>query len=710
MHSPDLSVIPLIRVVIPFICGIILYTIFEYSLDPLSSIILISIATIAGIIYYFKLRDRYHLRWFFGVNVNFAFLVAGYLLAQSHDHRNGRQHFSNLGNYGEMLRLQINRPISEKTNSFQVVARVTHVIANQKAIETKGNLMLFLAKDSLAASLQYGDVIIIDNAVQQIAPPQNPNAFNFQRFLSRQNIFHQTYRNSGMWYKSSQTEGNIIISVSNQLRFKAIELLQRNNLEGEEFAVVSALFLGYSEHLTEDLQKEYAGAGAMHILSVSGLHVGIIYVSLCFIFGFLSKIKHGGHIRLFLILGIIWFYAALTGFSPSVLRATAMFSFVAIGQGISRSTNIYNSLAASALVLTLIDPMIITRIGFQLSYIAVISIVAIHPLIYNRVIFPNKVANYFWATVTVSIAAQVGTGPLAMYYFNQFPNYFLLANLIVVPLSGLIMNIGIIFFMVAPIGALAALVGEALSISVWLLNASVQLVEGLPYSTTADIHISQFENLLIYGLIATTLVFISGADKRMFKSAIFLLFLLTFSISARTIKTINQDKIIVYNVPNATAIDFISGKSCYFMACSNILENPRKIRLNIHEYRVTSGTPEPYLIKEINNLSDFIPFTSSRLAMIGPFIQHQNSRIMVAADLYIAEDFYPSQDTLNLLIITDNVKQSFGEIANNLPADKIVIDSSVGYKKATEMLQTCEVMGLKCWSVRHHGAFEYRVE
>ena len=113
MHSPDLSVIPLIRIVIPFICGIILYTIFEHSLDPLSSIVLISIATIAGIVYYWKLRDRYHLRWFFGVNVTFAFLVAGYLLAQSHDHRNGRQHFSNLGNYGEMLRLQVKRPISE---------------------------------------------------------------------------------------------------------------------------------------------------------------------------------------------------------------------------------------------------------------------------------------------------------------------------------------------------------------------------------------------------------------------------------------------------------------------------------------------------------------------------------------------------------------------------------------------------------------------
>jgi competence protein ComEC len=500
-----------------------------------------------------------------------------------------------------------------------------------------------------------------------------------------------------------------LIASAHKLREKALNALQKNNISGREFSVVSALLLGYREYLDEDLQREFAGAGAMHILCVSGLHVGIIFFALSLMFGFLDRISRGRVIKLFLIVLLIWFYAAITGFSPSVLRASTMFSFVAIGQSFRRSTNIYNTLAASAVFLILLDPLIITRIGFQLSYIAVLSIVSLQPILYRQLYFRNKIASYIWAIITVSLAAQIGTGPLALHYFNQFPNYFLLTNLIVIPLAWLIINTGILFFIFSPVPILSEILGKILSMFVYFLHSSVRFVEAIPGSVSHDVFVSSIEAVLILAFISIFIAFLITSGKKMIFAGLTALLLLTISISSRTINNFQQDLIVVYHVPNTTAVDIISGKNCYFLGCEKAIENPRNIKFNLHRHRVKWGTTKNIEFLEFNPLT-YNRLDTERIAIRGSLIRHKDKTVKILNSDYNFGVDYSFSDTLDLLVLTNNIRASLETISKTFPTKTIVIDSSVALRKATTWLNECDSLGLNCWSVRHQGAFQLAVK
>jgi competence protein ComEC len=391
---------------------------------------------------------------------------------------------------------------------------VKKLIDDEGELKVSGRLMLYLQKDSLAASVKYGDYLLIENNFQEISDPKNPGEFNYRRFLSYSNIFHQAYRTSGQWQPTGRNQGFFLVRWSLAMRHKALQTFEDHHLSGREFAVVSALLLGFREYLDEDLRREFAGAGAMHILCVSGLHVGIIFLVLKFLLSFLNKVPRGRIVQTVLVILLIWFYAAITGFSPSVLRASTMFSFVALGHSFRRTTSIYNTLAASAFLLMIIDPYIITRIGFQLSYLAVISIVALQPFFYQQLVFKNYLLDKAWAILTVSLAAQLATGPLSLFYFHQFPNYFLLTNLIVIPLASLIIYSALATLVLTPIPFVGMVAGKVLFGFVYALHQSVKFIEGLPYSTSSNVFINLPETLAIFMvLIFLSLFFMQQRPK-----------------------------------------------------------------------------------------------------------------------------------------------------------------------------------------------------
>ena len=698
------SNIPMVRLIIPVITGVLLFSITGYYLNiwviVSTGTLLIGISVLIALRY----QDKYHLRWIFGVNVMLMLLLASYLLAQYRFQIQHPDHFSHYIQKDKLLRLKIIEPVSEKANSYQIVARVTHLVGDQQLRRVKGKIMLYLEKDSLAQSLQYGNILFIENNYQEIAPPKNPDAFNYKRFLANQNIFHQGYRRSGQWQRTSDNEGNPVIKKAHQLREIALHTLESHHISGKEFSVVSALLLGYREYLDEDLQREFAGAGAMHILCVSGLHVGIIFLALKIILSFLHRFPKGYYLKTILIILLIWFYAAITGFSPSVMRASTMFSFVAIGQSFNRSTNIYNTLAASALILIIIDPLIINRIGFQLSYLAVISIVALQPIFYRQLYFSNIILNKAWGILTVSLAAQLATGPLALYYFNQFPNYFLLTNLLVIPLAGLIINTGLFFFIVSPFNILSSVLGKLLSWLVYALHSSVRFVEGLPLSTTQNVYITFPETILILLILTTISIFFINYARNMLLVCLTMTLLLIASVAHRTIQNSSQSKIVVYHVPNATAMDIIDGKSCYFIGCDQALQNPEIINFNLREHRIKSGIAGN-ATQNINLLKTDNKLIYSSLMISGRFMQFQNQTMKLLDNNTVISEDLQLLDTLDLIILRKNNKHTLESILQTYPSRTVVIDSSNSYWKAKNWLDECDSLQLNCWSVRHHGAY-----
>lgn len=697
------SHIPMVRILLPFLAGILLFSTFEYFVSwPLTfSMYAVFIMTALAIGRFWL--QSFGFRHVFGLHVMLILLFSGYLLAQTRYQKEDPGHFSNFPQNDSMLRLQVSEPVSEKTNTYQIIGRVTHLTLHDTLFPVNGRLIAWLAKDSLAASLKYGDIIWVKNKFQEVREPQNPHAFNYKQFLARQNIFHQTYLRSGEWHFTGKNHGNILMAQSHKMREKALHILEENHIKGREFSVASALLLGYRDYLDEDLQREFSGAGAMHILCVSGLHVGIIFLALNLAFGFLARLPRGRMIKTIVIIILIWFYAAITGFSPSVMRASTMFSFVALGQTFSRSTNIYNTLAASALVLLILDPFIVLRIGFQLSYIAVISIVFLQPLFYKLIKIKNPVLDKAWGIITVSMAAQLGTGPLSLFYFNQFPNFFLLTNLIVIPLTGVIIKAGLLFYMTSFIPLVGSLAGKALSILVLVLHSSVRWIEGLPGSATTNVYISFPEKWLVLLVVAFLGLFWFARKKAFLFGAMASLLLFAGSVSLRSIFNQRQMQLFVYHVPNASAIDFVYGKSCYFRACNNALQNPRNIDFNLRENRLKTGIAkkEPVILptRDTVKLQNHIVFLKNNLMQFGEhtFLFWDNQQEVPSSRLY--------KDTLDFIIVSHNPRISMAELTSAFSGRTIIMDSSNSFWRSQQWLKECDSLGLHCWSVSHQGAF-----
>ena len=348
-----------------------------------------------------------------------------------------------------------------------------------------------------------------------------------------------------------------------------LDIYRKNGLDGSEFAVVAALTLGYTDSLAPDIYKLYSHTGAVHILSVSGLHVGIVYGAIMFLLKFLGRTRRQIILKTIISILFIWAYAIITGLSPAVMRAAMMMSVVAFGTCLQRRPQLYNTVLASAFILLVFNPNLLYNIGFQLSYSAVLSIAAFQKTI-NRLWNPaNKLLKTFWSLTSVSLAAQLGTAPISIYYFSQFPNYFLLTNYAAIPLSTGIIYLAILLLFASFIPVAAGWVGFVLKWTTWLMNKALEIIVMLPGSI-AVISITDYQLLYI---MTATLLFISFAFNKRFLSLFTgLSFVLLFigSFALRQYQSLQNSKMIVFSDSRSGIINFIDGKKNFVFASDKL--------------------------------------------------------------------------------------------------------------------------------------------
>jgi len=302
----------------------------------------------------------------------------------------------------------------------------------------------------------------------------------------------------------------------------------------------------------------------MHVLSVSGLHVALLFMILGFLLGFLKRNKIGKIIFPVIMIAFLWIYAFISGFSPPVQRATVMFTFVIIGNEMRRPVNIYNSLTASALLLILLDPNVIFDVGFQLSYLAIFGIVLIQPALFNMIELKNKLLKWLWALFTVSIAAQMITFPLGIFYFNQFPNFFWLSNFIVVPVTTLIMWATIAFFIMSSISFLAGWIGIAIQKLTWFMLESLKLLDAHPLAVSRGLVFSTAQVLLVFGVIFSFVIFFSEKRRIWLTTGLILIVFFQLEVLFENYKLLNNRFLIVYNSKN-TIIHLVDGRNNYLI-------------------------------------------------------------------------------------------------------------------------------------------------
>ncbi len=690
---------PLVRLLIPFLLGILFAVYLPFYISNILFYCSILFCLIAAIVLIPKLNISYRKSFWFGVLINISLFIFAYQLTIYKTQKFSISHFSNSDLGNSILYARLADSYIEKEKSLKAIIEVLAVKETKGWRKCSGKALVYFKTDSSALDLKYGDELLLSVEFKEVVKPQNPGEFNYKRFLSFHHIYHQAYLNSDDCKSLNQNSGNAILKSSIGLRNYLLDVLKQNKLTGDELSVGAALLLGYTDKLDADIISAYSSTGALHVLSVSGLHVAIVYIVFSWLLVFLDKHKNGRIIKAVLLILFLWFYAALTGLSPSVLRAATMFSFIIVAKATNKHTNIYNTLAASALFLLLINPYLIMEVGFQLSYLAVIGIVYIQPKIYEWFELDNWLLDQVWTITAVSIAAQIATFPLGLHYFHQFPNYFLLSNLIVIPVSTLIIYLGIALFSFSTIPLFVKYLAIIFTWLIWFLNASVKWIESLPFSLLQGISISVLETWLLYGLIILFLFYLSNRKYS------FLIYSLSFCVVILISQVIeqqiqfNQRKIVVYNIAKTTAIDFVNSKQNILLTDSVFAKNDSRLLFHVKHNWWDLGMNESKIISDnfINNnlyvRNNFIRFFDKRLFVLNKAIQINST----------------SKMNLDYLIVGNNQKMSIENIRNIFRVKTIIFDSSNSEYRIKQWKAECEELNQEYCSTMDKGALEINI-
>ncbi len=686
---------PFIRLLLPLIAGIVLQWYLQISLPLIvASFFVLSIAYILFLL--MPMALRFKMQMLQGLIVQLLLVALAAWLTWQQDIRHHNKWYGNYYEDSNYLVVRIEEPLIEKNKSFKADGYVEAVLQDGKIFATEGKLLLYFSKDSGQQNLKYGDRIIIHKNLQVIKNSGNPGAFNYQRYAAFQGIFHNVFLKEKDWVVVNGTSINQFKQFIFTAREYVLGVLQKTmDANKDELGIAEALLIGYTNDLDKDLVQAYSNTGVVHIIAISGMHLALIYVLLVWLFAKIPGINKSKWLQLILILTCLWLFSILTGASPSVLRAAVMFSFIAIGKNIFKQASIYNSLAASAFVLLCYNPYFLWAVGFQLSYLAVLSIVIFQKPIYNCIYIKNKWVDKAWQLMAVSTAAQILTFPVCIYYFHQFPNLFLISNMIAVPLSGVILYAEIILVAFSWVPFAGTYMGKLVGLLVGLMNKIILWINELSFAVWDKIPATILSTWLMYAVVAAIGAWLLLKQKKYFKMALLAILAFIIQSAYNNWQTSKQQKLIVYNVPRYKAIDFINGNKYLFVGDSILLQDGL-----LQNFHLKPGRISQQLQTRSNSLSGV--FNK------GMFYQFNNIKIMITEG---SVNFIPADDKveLDLIIISKNPKIRIEQLLKSFNCKQFVFDASNPSWKIEKWKQECQLLNLNWYSIPESGAFIYNV-
>lgn len=695
---------PFFRMIVPFAAGIGLAIITGKPYFELNFVIPALLLMFFAFALLSHLRATYRWRWLTGFSIYLLLFFTGYSYTLVRASWFSSDHFQYHKIEKSLYEIRITEPPLEKPNSYKIVAKVEKLSDSAGWKNVTGNVLLYFEKDENAAALKYGDILHVKSPIEETRPPTNPHQFDFKKHLANNGIYHQAYLRADQWKATGKNRTNPVFRFSFGAQASMMQILAENNLSGNEYAVATAVLLGYKENLDPDLRQFYSGSGALHVLCVSGLHVGIVFFIMSFLLSPLNRMKKLRVIKVGILLFSIWLYAFITGLAPSVMRASVMFSLFALREGTKLKTNSYNVVAGSAFILLAINPFVITNLGFQLSYSAVIGIIALFSPLYQLLAFKNKVADYLWSLVVVSIAAQIGTFPLAVHYFHQFPVWFLLTNLVVIPLVWVITNLGVLVLTVSVFsGFLATKLGMVLSLLIWLMNKTVEWINRLPAAVLDGLTLSMLGVVLIYlFFILITRFFVTKKSDFLVGGLTTLCFLAGMGLM-RHYQVVNQQKLVVYDVRGHSVMDFFNGKNVISISDTAAQFQGSPIDFAAKNNRILAGAslagnfafeiPE----KEENTVENLCWRTGNFFTSAG------FSMVVVDRNFPIYKPQKPLE--VDFVIFRNNPTVAIDEITRLFTFKKLVFDSSNSRRNMKKWIETCEKMNIPFYDVSGEGAF-----
>jgi competence protein ComEC len=541
--------IPFLRIGFPICLGIIagLY-IKPGCLFLVASLIVIAIGFSTSLLYNKGLENHV-----FGFPLTYAFFLCGLLL-----YTNEKKQLSDLEPVTGDYLCSLSEYPEEKENSYRTIVNLYARLTENGETALKGSLMIYFRKDSLITSLLPGDILKIRCMPKPIVNRGNPYEFDYRFYMENHDIKYYSIAGADAVTGHSQPSHRKLKHKALIIREKIIEMYKERGVADDQLALVAAITLGQKNMLDQDQKQIFINAGVMHIMAVSGLHAVILSL---FISNLLFFMKRKFNVlRIIITVLLLWSFAFVTGLTPSVLRATLMFSFLQAGKLMKRNVNSINSVLASAVILLLIHPSVLFDAGFLLSYSAVIFIICFYRDFYLKLCFKPWIADKIWQSASVTIIAQAGTLPLTITLFNRFPTWFILTNIIIVPLSSLLIIIGCLVPLTYSLKFISQPLASLLNYLTGLTEMLTEKAADLPFSTIENIGMVTIESILLFIAIFLFMLFFLNRRAFPLRYTLYAIFLFISAGTVRSISDRTSGELIVYNTAGSNAIGIRTGK------------------------------------------------------------------------------------------------------------------------------------------------------
>ncbi len=648
---------PLAKISIAFCLGLT-YTHF-LPISLFLSTLFLSISFAFLIVFQITFKNS---KWF-SFTVISTSISLGFWITSIHYEPNQSNHFSHLIKEDSLFVSEIQ--LGERLKSSVKNTRYIGQILSINGKESCGKVIVNFTKDKNCKTLENGTVISLKSEFYLNRNPSNPNQFDYGKYLENQQIYAQIYTDFKSIYNRPKSSKGIQYYGS-KIRNTIIHNLEKRHFKKDELSIVIALILGQQQDVSKEVLLDYQYAGAIHILSVSGLHVGFILLFIVTLLKPIPNNSKGLLFKLIITLLGLWSFGIVAGLAPSVVRSVTMFSFVAIGLFLKRSVNIYHTLLVSMLLILLAQPSFLFDVGFQLSYLALFFIIWLQPLFASVWTPKHKISHYFWEIITVSFAAQIGTLPLSIYYFHQFPGLFFVTNLIILPLLSIILAIALVVVILAGLDYVPLILIQLLEKSIQLLNSIISWVASFETFIFKDIPMNLPLMLTSYLMIIAIFIWMKKANYRNLVVALIsvLIFQMGSLYSKYEVQT--KEEFIVFNQKKESLITQRSASNVIVFTSGKNVNSTNN--WSLQSYLVGNFCN----VEKIHSLLNVYHFKNKKITLID------------------SSGVYLKQIKPDVLILTQSPKVNLKRVIDQCQPKLIVVDASnySSYKKRWKA--TCE--------------------
>ncbi len=683
---------PFVRLIVPLIAGIILQWYLQFSLSSLI-VFVVAVSVPLLVFLFLPLSLKYSLRWIQGVALMLFIAAIGCLITYNKDISHHKDWVGNHYQDNTAVLATLQEPLVEKAKSYKAEATVEAIQLNGQWRKVTGNILIYFNKDSILPPLKYGSQVLFLKPLQLIKNSGNPGSFDYKRFNAFQDIYYQVFLKKDEYGITNTTNINPLKQWLIDVRFSVINTLQKYIKEDREAGVAEALLIGYRDDLDKDLVQAYSNTGVVHIIAISGLHLGMIYGVLYWAFSFFKRKKWTSWVKPVVILAVLWIFTFIAGGVPSILRSAVMFTFIVLAETISRKTSIYNTLAASAFVMLCYNPFFLWDVGFQLSYTAVLSIVIFFKPVYNWFYVKNKSLDFIWELTAVTLAAQVLTTPIIFYHFHQFPLLFLITNFVVVPLSSIILFAELALLVASPLPVIANAISYVTTGMLRFMNNFIERLNQLPFAVYNGIQNTVFQTILLYIIIIFFCWWLLQKNKPALYIALLAALLFISAESYQNIQREKQIKMIVYNVPKLQGIDFIKGKKYIFHGDTALMADGFLKNFHIQPCRIL------HKVEPAERLDELITGL--------PFVQFHDKKILLVDQNFTFQT--PQKIPVDLIIISKSPRIYISQLASVFDCKEYVFDGSNSLWKINKWKKDCDSLHLPHYSTTDKGAFEWKL-